>query len=511
AFGHGGDLNFIQWLRRFRPSDDPKNKHKVAARNAAGPARGKDCGVAISFPFELLDIFIGAWAASCLPGMLECRLLPEDTPSQEHYPPHLEAERKRKRLLRAPDGCLHLKTVLCLNDFQKSAADPDTFAPDVGKLLSSIEIELQFRGLGSDRINTFKARIHACTLLLLEVYRGAENPELWSARRVPAAPRRQWSAEQQHVLSHIERGTRVADAAEIHESNRILHVTGGPGTGKTEVVIAATRRALQDGCRVLVAGPIGLLIAMYRQRLPADPNLTMETVHSAFQIVRNADEAYIPPGRLHNYDLIILDEVRRTWSTDLDEAVRHARALEVDGKDFTFLTVTNRGAAKLNDARLRLQFPQAASQLTSTGGVPTAGEPVVLEPGMRLRLTYNVDKDRSFVNGQMGSVRLMLRRDIFILASDQGTSILVHPICIKNQMFLPVAYGWATTIRRAQGATLGRVGLWFDRPVADRGYANVGASRAKLRADVYHLGQLRRTDWRAVGGENDPDEQSMLS
>ena len=283
----------------------------------------------------------------------------------------------------------------------------------------------------------------------------------------------------------------------------------------------------------------------------------METVHSAFQIVRQADAAYIPPGRLRNYDLIILDEVSqidspvwrklqtalaelhpspyivlvgdfqqlqpivgqprlhqnlqeqilkgavtcvrlrqheaarstdpamldflnrarqsqpsraelesffrgRVWSTDLEEAVRTARTLERDGKDFTFLTVTNRGAAAVNRARLQLQFPRAASELANNGGVPTDTEPVVLDSGMRLRLTYNVDKDRSFVNGQMGVIRLMLRRDIFVLASDQGTSILVHPICIKGQMFLPVAYGWATTIRRAQGATLGKVGLWFD-------------------------------------------------
>ena len=201
----------------------------------------------------------------------------------------------------------------------------------------------------------------------------------------------------------------------------------------------------------------------------------------------------------------------RLWSTDLEEAVRCARTLERDGKDFTFLTVTNRGAAAINRARLQLQFPQAASELANNGGVPTDTEPVVLDPGMRLRLTYNVDKDRSFVNGQMGSIRLMLRRDIFVLASDQGTSILVHLICVKGQMFLPVAYGWATTIRRAQGATLGRVGLWFDRRVGDRGYAYVGVSRAKLKADVYHLGQIRRTDWRAVGGENDPAEQSLPS
>ena len=86
-------------------------------------------------------------------------------------------------------------------------------------------------------------------------------------------------------------------------------VAGGPGTGKTEVIIAAARRALEDGCRVLIAGPIGLLVSMYRLRLPHLQNLTMETLHSAFRITRDADAAYIPPGRLRHYDLIVVDEV----------------------------------------------------------------------------------------------------------------------------------------------------------------------------------------------------------
>ena len=44
---------------------------------------------------------------------------------------------------------------------------------------------------------------------------------------------------------------------------------------------------------------------MHRLRLP---NL-METVHAAFRITRDADAAYVPPGRLRHYDLIVIDEV----------------------------------------------------------------------------------------------------------------------------------------------------------------------------------------------------------
>ena len=135
---------------------------------------------------------------------------------------------------------------------------------------------------------------------------------------------------------------------------------------------------------------------------------------------------------------------------------------------------------------------------------------MVLAPGVRMRLTYNVDKDKGFVNGNSGITRSLLRKDVFILQSSQNVSILVRPITVKGRKFLPVTYGWATTVRRGQGATLDNVGLWFDRRQADRGYAYVGVSRAKRRSDIFILGKVMRTDWRPVGG--DPgQEQTHLS
>lgn len=67
---------------------------------------------------------------------------------------------------------------------------------------------------------------------------------------------------------------------------------------------------------------------------------------------------------------------------------------------------------------------------------------------------------------------------------------------------MPVTYGYATTIRRAQGATLELIGIRFDRKLADHGYAYVAVSRARRRVDVYHIGSIRRTDWRPVGEDD---------
>ena len=356
-------------------------------------------------------------------------------------------------------------------------------------------------------------------------------------------------------MDFVERGLRPGDGAEAAGRCRVLQISGSPGTGKTEVVIAAAELALADGCKVLIGGPIGLLVAMYKLRLPASEDLVMETIHSAFKITREADAAYIPPGRLRRYDVIILDEISqidadvwqkikvalnelhpgplllfvgdeqqlqpvvgrpqlledlatevaagkarrvtlrqhemarsvdpamlafldkircrqpsradleeffadRIWDSDLQAAARKSLRMEVtENRNFMFLTVTNKAAAALNLARLQLEFPEVARQLAEGRGWPAEVGRVLLATHMRVRLTHNVNKDEGFVNGNMGRIRKMLRSDVFIMESSQQASILVYPVTVKGQKYLPVSYGYATTMRRAQGATLDAVGL----------------------------------------------------
>ena len=95
------------------------------------------------------------------------------------------------------------------------------------------------------------------------------------------------------------------------------------------------------------------------------------------------------------------------------------------------------------------------------------------------------------------------------MESHQKQSVLVYPLTRNGHKFLPVAYGYATTMRRAQGATLEGVGLLFDRRKPDRGYAYVGTSRAKLRSNVFHVGRLRQTDWLPVGEANDQEHTTL--
>ena len=66
---------------------------------------------------------------------------------------------------------------------------------------------------------------------------------------------------------------------------------------------------------------------------------------------------------------------------------------------------------------------------------------------------------------------------------------------------------YATTVRRAQGASLDHGCVYFDQKKhhAGRGYGNVAVSRFKSRAGVHLYGRLRRTDFLPVGEEKEDE------
>ena len=65
---------------------------------------------------------------------------------------------------------------------------------------------------------------------------------------------------------------------------------------------------------------------------------------------------------------------------------------------------------------------------------------MVFRTNMRVRLTQNIDKDRGFVNGTIGHVVHVLRKDVFVLRSQQGVLILVHPIWRDGRAFMACTY-----------------------------------------------------------------------
>ena len=96
-----------------------------------------------------------------------------------------------------------------------------------------------------------------------------------------------------------------------------------------------------------------------------------------------------------------------------------------------------------------------------------------------------------------------------------GNMVLVHPIREKGSTFLPCCYGYATTIRRAQGADLFHGCVYMDQltRVAARGYAYVACSRFKSRSGCHLHGNLRVSDFLPVGEpqEGEITERGYLS
>ena len=572
--------SFLVYARHFRLQQDAAVPRR--------PRAGQMVGVGVRFAFELLDVAIGQYGVMFLPHTSPDQLCPREEVPMEYtkcfigalqYLSSLRCGSSRDYVVCADH------TVVDRRAFPSAHLLPD--GGEEGSLLfPQDEYDTAFRYMSAclddDMRDRTPSRSRALTLqlrlrALLRLYRHVEYPAEQRALKIRdwvrvhhvSISERSWSPEQQEALDAIRDGLRVDDANAIRELQRLLHLTGDPGSGKSEVFVHAAARAADEGLHVNILCPTGALVHAYRDRLPVSDRIVVETIHSGFQISRKADMVaqYMPPTRLRRYDLFLIDEASqledhiaqkllvglaelpqkpfvaigadfrqlrpvgggtlmkdlcdrlrtiklrtihrtrdaalleflqlirlhqplksiveeffrgRILSGDLRDAVARTLAwmTAVPGRVFVWLCVTNAGADKVNAAVL------AHLGLDPAAGVP--GDPkvgaggIVVRAGLYVRLTRNLDKDRGFVNGAIGVIEVVLSAadGVFLARLTTGTLVLVHPITEGDLTFLPCAYGYATTIRRAQGASLDAGCLYFDHCYPpERGYAYVGASR----------------------------------
>ena len=172
---------------------------------------------------------------------------------------------------------------------------------------------------------------------------------------------------------------------------------------------------------------------------------------------------------------------------------------------FTWLTATNRGAAEVCDAALTNLGITKEELDKGYLCDPASKSPlrILARKGILIRLTRNLDKQRGFVNGALAHVYESLLGNVVFIAKlvGSGNFVLVHPMEEDGAVFLPCCYGYATTIRRAQGASLDMGCIYFDqhKHAAGRGYGYVAVSRFRSRRGCHLYGKLRRTDFLPVG------------
>ena len=83
----------------------------------------------------------------------------------------------------------------------------------------------------------------------------------------------------------------------------------------------------------------------------------------------------------------------------------------------------------------------------------------------------------------------------------------------NGQRFLPLTYSYATTVRRAQGASLDIGCICFDQKkrAAGRGYGYVAVSRFKSREGCFLYGKLRQTDFLPEDMDSEILDRGVLS
>lgn len=202
----------------------------------------------------------------------------------------------------------------------------------------------------------------------------------------------------------------------------------------------------------------------------------------------------------------------RQWrARSLTSAVEEGMKLaERHGQPFMWLTSTNKGSSDVSQAALDLV---GITEEVRSGGYqcdPNTKStlPIIGKPGVVIRLSRNFDKQRGFVNGATAVIQESLQGNGIFTAKlvGSGNMVLVHPMEEDGCRFLPCCYGYATTIRRAQGATFFHGCVYFDQkwPAAP-GYGYVAVSRFQSRGGCHLYGRPRRTFFLPVGTGKDTE------
>ena len=157
-------------------------------------------------------------------------------------------------------------------------------------------------------------------LLLLRVRSCADDAEYemlrqqWDSVNRPQYQRRTWSPRQEEALGAVAYAVSLDDEEQKRQHQRCLFVSGGPGSGKSAVLLEMAVRSSKGGLRVLIVCPTGQLVHSFKSQLPdveGIENVQVDTIHGVLGYKRKgADEKvqWAPPSALRRIDVILVDE-----------------------------------------------------------------------------------------------------------------------------------------------------------------------------------------------------------
>ena len=192
-----------------------------------------------------------------------------------------------------------------------------------------------------------------------------------------------------------------------------------------------------------------------------------------------------------------------------DPTVLDMRDMLAETPKSTFVTITRRNAALLNELAIDALFgesepvcivpgdPESNVDNYGPGGKLIDCHPaqIPVHIGMRVTLTRNVNKELHFVNGMTAEV-VDVQQHCVVVRTRVGNIVTVFPYTddefeVNGEQcrvtYLPLRLGYAVTLQKVQGATLDHVTIWLD-------VANVEA------AGYVALSRVQRdADWRFIG------------
>ena len=206
---------------------------------------------------------------------------------------------------------------------------------------------------------------------------------------------------------------------------------------------------------------------------------------------------------------------RRYRAADRMESAPPANEIKsvfAETPDTTFVTITRRGAAWVNQVALELFF-EAQEPLARVPGDPEGNpenyrgttqennEPVDIPvyKGMRITFTKNVNKDVDYVNG-MGAEVLGACRSGVRARTDTGHVVVLYPWTDEDKVvYYPFRLGYAHTLLKVQGATLRNLTLWLDKAnIEAAGY--VALSRVEFDRNWRYVGDPTVHHFTPAGG-----------
>ena len=142
----------------------------------------------------------------------------------------------------------------------------------------------------------------------------------------------QWSGDQARLFDFIREQMAIDCVWDLHANmqKRRCFLSGGPGTGKSEVLVHVAKLVVDLGGRVLFLAPTGALVHSYLDRLPDSQSIFVDTVHAALRFSRERDRERAkcnPPSRLKLFDVILLDEVSMLEEEVFEALFRHVQEL----------------------------------------------------------------------------------------------------------------------------------------------------------------------------------------